>query len=419
MPTIELLFDLTKAYAGLNGLGGILDRKLPKSAANFEKNFGKTMGRAAGFAFAKFNLIFGAIKKVISTVGKQFPEIGQTMAFAGKVISKNLLWPLRQELLPMLNKFLKWVTANREQFVKWGRVIANIFKMFIAGIQNIIKPFQMAFAKIRQWMKDTFKMDNIADGFNILLHKIVAIFSVIQGVITNVFGWLLENVIEPFFSGFMKGVSNLKDSLGALFSSFGKLGAEIDKLFGKSNALKTVFGTLGSTLAASLTTGVEALKYVIDRISDAVFMVGNFIDFAKEWKASDFTTAFGNFKTRTVQRFEESITGIKEQGGRLKGAWGSGSGTHIEHIAGAIQGRAEGGPVSAGQPYIVGEKRPELFVPRQDGNIIPDLSSLGNKTVSNVFHINVVANDSASAGQQVVNELKRYATLMGKPGVFA
>lgn len=33
--------------------------------------------------------------------------------------------------------------------------------------------------------------------------------------------------------------------------------------------------------------------------------------------------------------------------------------------------RAAGGPVSAGQAYVVGEKRPELFVPSQNGTIIP------------------------------------------------
>lgn len=33
--------------------------------------------------------------------------------------------------------------------------------------------------------------------------------------------------------------------------------------------------------------------------------------------------------------------------------------------------RAQGGPVKKGQPYIVGEKRPELFVPDQNGRIVP------------------------------------------------
>lgn len=35
------------------------------------------------------------------------------------------------------------------------------------------------------------------------------------------------------------------------------------------------------------------------------------------------------------------------------------------------EGRAEGGPVEAGKPYVVGEKEPEVFVPEQDGTIIP------------------------------------------------
>lgn len=39
----------------------------------------------------------------------------------------------------------------------------------------------------------------------------------------------------------------------------------------------------------------------------------------------------------------------------------------------AAKNRHTGGPVSAGQPYIVGEYRPELFVPKVDGTIIPSV----------------------------------------------
>lgn len=42
---------------------------------------------------------------------------------------------------------------------------------------------------------------------------------------------------------------------------------------------------------------------------------------------------------------------------------------------GSIFGREHGGPVSAGQPYIVGEKRPEIFVPSTSGRIIPRVPS--------------------------------------------
>lgn len=41
-----------------------------------------------------------------------------------------------------------------------------------------------------------------------------------------------------------------------------------------------------------------------------------------------------------------------------------------------LEGREVGGPVSANTPYIVGEKGPEIFVPRNSGGIIPNSSSM-------------------------------------------
>ncbi|MCJ9672913.1 MULTISPECIES: tape measure protein [unclassified Neorhizobium] len=38
--------------------------------------------------------------------------------------------------------------------------------------------------------------------------------------------------------------------------------------------------------------------------------------------------------------------------------------------------RADGGPVVKGKPYIVGERRPELFVPDQNGRIVPQVPSM-------------------------------------------
>ena len=43
-----------------------------------------------------------------------------------------------------------------------------------------------------------------------------------------------------------------------------------------------------------------------------------------------------------------------------------------EQIALMAKRRASGGPVSAGMPYMVGERGPELFVPGQSGGIRPN-----------------------------------------------
>ena len=49
-----------------------------------------------------------------------------------------------------------------------------------------------------------------------------------------------------------------------------------------------------------------------------------------------------------------------------------------------IFGRASGGPVKGGSPYIDGEKGPELFVPGSSGNIVPNHAMGGTNVVVNV-----------------------------------
>lgn len=48
-----------------------------------------------------------------------------------------------------------------------------------------------------------------------------------------------------------------------------------------------------------------------------------------------------------------------------------------------IEGRAKGGPVTAGKPYMVGEKGPELIIPDQDGVVVPNKSAF-DKTMDGI-----------------------------------
>lgn len=66
--------------------------------------------------------------------------------------------------------------------------------------------------------------------------------------------------------------------------------------------------------------------------------------------------------------------------------------------------RAAGGPVSAGSPYLVGERGPELFIPGRSGNIVANnaLGSGGNTITINING----AGDPTSTGQAVVSRLR-------------
>ena len=65
--------------------------------------------------------------------------------------------------------------------------------------------------------------------------------------------------------------------------------------------------------------------------------------------------------------------------------------------------RQNGGPVSAGQSYVVGEAGPELFVPSVSGNIIPNSTSGDGGGSSNVTY-NIQAVDARSFQQLVAQD---------------
>lgn len=59
----------------------------------------------------------------------------------------------------------------------------------------------------------------------------------------------------------------------------------------------------------------------------------------------------------------------------FSGSPGQGVGGWIAGLFSGMGKRATGGPVVGGQPYIVGERRPEVFVPNVSGTVIPSVNA--------------------------------------------
>lgn len=94
--------------------------------------------------------------------------------------------------------------------------------------------------------------------------------------------------------------------------------------------------------------------------------------------------------------------------------------------------RAEGGPVKRNKAYIVGEKRAEVFVPDQDGTIIPSIAQAagggggwtggggGGATVINNFTINVPPTTNlAEVGREITRALKAFGQGGGQASMRA
>ena len=72
----------------------------------------------------------------------------------------------------------------------------------------------------------------------------------------------------------------------------------------------------------------------------------------------------------------------------------------INDIQNKVVTAANGGPIGMRQPTLVGERGPELFVPNQSGNIIPnhDLAGIGGGGTNIV--VNVDASGSSVEGDE-------------------
>jgi tape measure domain-containing protein len=94
-----------------------------------------------------------------------------------------------------------------------------------------------------------------------------------------------------------------------------------------------------------------------------------------------------------------------------------GMGFDLFGAIGSIFKREKGGPVRKGQPYIVGEKRPEVFVPSQSGTILPkvptapSMPSAAQMAGGRSANMNIDARTTiqASGNRETDAELMRWA----------
>jgi phage-related minor tail protein len=77
-------------------------------------------------------------------------------------------------------------------------------------------------------------------------------------------------------------------------------------------------------------------------------------------------------------------------------------------------GRATGGPVSPGRPYLVGERGPELFVPTSAGNVAAPTASGGRE-----MRVAITVNASADTAPRALAQSSRQVARAVKAALMA
>ena len=146
------------------------------------------------------------------------------------------------------------------------------------------------------------------------------------------------------------------------------------------------------------------------KLKEKMTAVGEEIETSIKGNLRDAITgaqSFGQAMTNVLNRIRDKI--IDAQIDKILGNFGEnfgksasgGGGKGLGGFLGSVLGglfRANGGPVKAGKPYIVGERQPELFVPRTSGTILPSTDIGGGDNTTNMVTVNVDASGSSVAG---------------------
>lgn len=212
----------------------------------------------------------------------------------------------------------------------------------------------------------------------------------------------------------LSGIDLGNQEIRSAVAELGKLSSANDKAFASKLALDTAAAKLGQTFR-TLSKGMKEASE-IDKLRGQTLtaLAGAEEDAAKvaaesqeealknlQERYKDVTEASKMFATSFSEAATSAITGAQTIGEALRGLVQSlveaviqalifkavmaglgtvGGGGLLGAIipAPAVAGtRAMGGPVSAGSPYLVGERGPELFVPSHAGNVVPAAASGG------------------------------------------
>jgi tape measure domain-containing protein len=165
--------------------------------------------------------------------------------------------------------------------------------------------------------------------------------------------------------------------------------------------LKAQFPALNEAEARGIAANIQALKAQISAAEQMRQIYGDIGMTIKSGVvdaiqgAVDGTKSLGQVATDVLKSIANKVLDVAINFALFGALSGTGTGGGL--LGGLFKKRAIGGPVSAGTPYMVGERGPELFMPRQGGSIIPNNALGGGST--NVV-VNVDASGSNVQGDQ-------------------
>jgi hypothetical protein len=181
---------------------------------------------------------------------------------------------------------------------------------------------------------------------------------------------------------------------GPVYQDMGKLNASLTILHDSTEEMRKKAAETASQVGDSFRQMATDSLNALDRLASAI-QSGNFLSILSG--VLNIGLQFGG-----MGAFGSTVAN------RINAPGFGGANSINNSTLASLRGRANGGNVSAGQSYLVGENRPELFVPDTNGRIIPQVGGGGGNVV--------VINNSALADVYVDGRIQTAAPAIADAG---
>lgn len=270
-----------------------------------------------------------------------------------------------------------YVSDNLEVFGQIGKMMAvSLGNSFLEIGKMLLTPFEKGIDAYNT-LRGLLKKDKIANPFTNMKDSLESLKGQVPKITAEfgTFGDAMKNAGDKAKGaiaglGAMLGLGG-SESSGESGESSGEGGEESGGEEGGNTltgALTVVKGKFDGLIASSKEFGVAM-------VSDFAAGMGQAIASGQKFGQA-FKQIFADMLKQIVALIIQAailaalfamIPGLGAASGFAKGGMG-----FTDILSGSLQGRASGGPVAGGTPYMVGENGPELFMSNTGGNIVPN-----------------------------------------------
>lgn len=318
-------------------------------------------------AMVKAGDVLGAQKIIMGEVESQVGGAAAASATAGEKMAVawgNFKEQIGEKLLPILDRFATWFVSQGlpalERFGGWlqEKVMPPLSRF---GEWFTTKGLP-AVQKFGGWLKDEL-WPALKKGYDEVLPAIKSALDTVGGglegsgtsfrdlgnIVTQkvipVLTFIIKNVL-PVVAANLRTLIEVIKATNRFYQAMATVAAKafsviVGAIIGVTKTFQSMLRALGNV------PGFEWAKTAADKMGGPI---------AKLHQIKNGLDAIPNQKNITIGVSTKLLSpGRINVGGQLVN----------------VGMRAAGGPVAKGQPYIVGERRPELFVPNQSGTIVP------------------------------------------------